>query len=95
MSEIKINIFFLIFIFSQSVLAQSDTTVFEETPKTKLEGYTEAYYCYDFNKPTDNLRPGFIYNHARHNEVNVNHAIIRASYTSSKVRVNMAIMTGN
>jgi Putative beta-barrel porin-2, OmpL-like. bbp2 len=60
-----------------------------------MEGYTEAYYCYDFNKPSTNLRPDFLYNHARHNEVNVNHAIIRASYTSSSVRVNMAIMTGN
>lgn len=80
----------LLFIF-QNGMAQSDTA----KPKTKLEGYTEAYYCYDFNKPKVNERPGFLYNHKRHNEVNINHAIIRASYTSSQVRVNMAIMTGN
>lgn len=74
---------------------QTDSIVAPEKAKTKLEGYTEAYYCFDFNKPGNNLRPGFLYNHVRHNEVNVNHAIIRASYTSDKVRVNMAIMTGN
>ncbi len=86
---------FVLLLSSLKDFAQNDTLNNDEAPKTKLEGYTEAYYCYDFNKPADNLRPGFIYNHARHNEVNVNHAIIRASYTSSKVRVNMAIMTGN
>lgn len=82
-------------ILKASFVAQVDTAKKEEKPKTKLEGYTEAYYSFDFNKPTNNLRPSFLYNHVRHNEVNVNHAIIRASYNSDKVRVNMALMTGN
>jgi len=79
-------------LFAHGLCAQSDSA---SRPKTKLEGYTEAYYCFDFNKPDNNLRPGFLYNHVRHNEVNVNHAIIRASYTSDEVRVNMALMAGN
>ena len=81
--------------FNTVLMAQNDTLKKEEKPKTKLEGYTEAYYCFDFNKPSNNLRPGFLYNHVRHNEVNINHAIIRASYNSEQVRVNMALMTGN
>lgn len=84
-----------LFVLQNLLIAQADSSGAKEIPKTKLEGYTEAYYCFDFNKPKDNLRPGFLYNHTRHNEVNINHAIIRASYTSDKVRVNMAIMTGN
>ncbi len=87
--------FFLIIIPAFSGFGQNDSLKKEESPKTKLEGYTEAYYSFDFNQPSNNLRPGFLYNHVRHNEVNINHAIIRASYNSDKVRVNMALMTGN
>ncbi len=41
------------------------------------KAYVEAYYHYDFNKPADNNRPGFIYSHNRHNEFNLNLALIK------------------
>ncbi|MEI6021438.1 MAG: outer membrane beta-barrel protein, partial [Bacteroidota bacterium] len=86
---------FIFALLAVSGYGQTDSLKKEESPKTKLEGYTEAYYSFDFNQPSNNLRPGFLYNHVRHNEVNINHAIIRASYNSDKIRVNMALMTGN
>ena len=43
-----------------------------------ISGYAEAYYQYDFNKPADNNRPGFIYSHNRHNEFNLNLGFIKA-----------------
>lgn len=66
----------------------------QEESKFKVSGYVEAYYGYDFNKPSDNNRPGFIYSHNRNNEVNLNLAFIKGSYTSEMVRANVALMAG-
>lgn len=63
-------------------------------PKLTISGYAEAYYGYDFNKPGDHARPGFVYNHNRHNELNVNLAYLKANYTADRVRGNVAIMAG-
>jgi Putative beta-barrel porin-2, OmpL-like. bbp2 len=59
-----------------------------------ISGYTEVYYLYDFNKPSDGNRPGFIYSHNRHNEFNLNLGFLKASYATERVRANLAIATG-
>lgn len=68
----------------------------DSTKKNSLSfsGYAEVYYQYDFNKPVDGNRPGFIYSHNRHNEFNLNLGYIKASYTAEKVRANLAIAAG-
>lgn len=60
----------------------------------KVSGYLETYYGYDFNKPADNNRPGFVYSHNRHNEVNLNLGFIKANYESSNIRAILALMAG-
>ncbi|MFL5753203.1 MAG: porin [Bacteroidia bacterium] len=57
-------------------------------------GYIETYYTYDFNKPRNHERPSFLYNHIRHNEVNVNLALLRANYETDRVKVNLGLMAG-
>lgn len=59
-----------------------------------VSGYLETYYIYDFNKPLNNTRPGFIYSFNRHNEVNLNMGMLKGSYTTDNVRANLALMTG-
>jgi hypothetical protein len=59
-----------------------------------VSGYAEAYYQYDFNKPADNNRPGFIYSHNRHNEFNLNLGFIKAAYAAERVRANLALAAG-
>lgn len=59
-----------------------------------FSGYVEAYYTFDFNKPADNNRPGFIYSHSRHNEFNCNLGFVKAAYTSGKVRASLALAAG-
>lgn len=59
-----------------------------------ISGYVEAYYQYDFNKPFNNNRPGFIYSHNRHNEFNLNLGYFKANYESGKLRANLALATG-
>lgn len=60
-----------------------------------VSGYIEAYYSHDFTAPkTSQERPGFLYNHKRNREVNINLAFIKGAYTSERVRANLAIQVG-
>jgi len=69
--------------------AQTDTVL----PKF-LNGFSEIYYSYDFSNPSDHTRPGFIYSHNRHNEVNLNLGFIKAGYKTKNTRANVAFMAG-
>lgn len=81
----------IIFLLSTgNILAQIDPS----PANMSFKGYAELYYAYDFNKPIDHNRPSFIYNHDRHNEVNINLGFINASYNSDKVRANFALAAG-
>ncbi|MCD0489552.1 porin [Pedobacter sp. MC2016-14] len=77
-----------------AALLTSSITFGQEEPKIKVTGYLETYFGYDFNKPSDNNRPGFIYSHNRHNEVNLNLGFIKGSYENGMVRANLAVMAG-
>ena len=70
-----------------------DTIVKLPNPLT-VSGYIESYYAYDFNRPADNNRPGFIYSHSRHNEFNLNLGFVKVGYNAEKVRANLAFAAG-
>lgn len=65
----------------------------QENP-LKVSGYVETYYGYDFNKPSSNSRPGFVYSHNRHHEVNLNLGFVKAAYDNGNLRANLALMAG-
>ncbi len=92
MKNILLGIFLFTFKYTfaqnDSVKGKSGANLFT------LNGYAEIYYTYDFNKPTDNNRPGFIYSHNRHNEFNLNIGYLKGSYTSERVRSNLAFAAG-
>lgn len=78
-------------------MVAAEVVVAQEEPKTSpfsVNGYLEIYYAYDFNKPENNTRPGFIYSFNRHNEVNLNIGFIRGTYNTDKLRANLALMAG-
>lgn len=81
--------------FSLLTLAGMCAFAQEKSDSLTISGYGETYYSYDFNKPTTNTRPGFLYNFNRHNEFNVNLAYIKANYASERVRGNVAISIGS
>lgn len=85
----KYYLFILFFLAAISCLAQDSTG----KPLT-ISGYTEIYYNYDFNTPSDHLRPAFLYSYNRSNEVNLNLAFVKAAYTINNVRANLSIGTG-
>jgi Putative beta-barrel porin-2, OmpL-like. bbp2 len=72
------------------VQAQPDST----TSPLTITGYAETYYSYDFGKPQNHSRPGFVYSHNRHNEFNLNLGCVKAAYQKENVRANLALMTG-
>jgi hypothetical protein len=73
-----------------SSFAQNDTI----KPFT-FQGYGELYYSYDSSNPSNHEKPNFIYSHKRHNEINLNLAYVKASYSKNNVRANAAFMVGN
>jgi len=82
------------FIILITSLTAALNTFAQNEPKVKFSGYLETYYGYDFNKPADHNRPGFIYSHNRANEVNLNLGFIKAAYDSGNIRANLAVMAG-
>lgn len=88
-SMMKFKLLFL------SALLLTATTYAQKTKKPlTITGYGEVYYGYDFDQPANNSRPYFIYSHNRHNEVNVNLAMLHAAYEQGRVRANIGLMTG-
>ena len=65
----------------------------EKSPLT-FSGYIETYYSYDFGNPDNHVRPGFIYSHNKHNELNLNLGFAKVNYAKDNVRGNLAIMAG-
>lgn len=59
-----------------------------------ISGYLETYYSYDFNRPLNNAKPGFIYSHHRNNELNLNLGFLKAAYNADRVRANLALAAG-
>lgn len=60
-----------------------------------ISGYLEAYYGYDFQNPNNKRRPDFLYNHTRHNEVNLNIGLVKLNYSEERIRGNFGLMAGN
>ncbi len=82
-------IFSLAFIFT-NCFAQGDST-----KSLSVNAYFESYYSYDFSKPTNFEKPDFNYNYKKHNQLNLNLAFAKLGYQSSRLRSNLALMTGN
>jgi len=90
LNKMKPVLIILLVVFSLHMKAQQDTTKGSLT----WSGYVDVYYAFDSGKPNDHVRPSFIYNYNRSNEVNLNLGFVKANYTASNVRANLALMAG-
>lgn len=86
-----------IIMLSAILLAAAGSVCAQETEKKPLtiSGYAEVYYQHDFNNPTSNTRPGFVYSHNRNNEVSLNLGFIKAAYETDRTRANLAFGVGS
>lgn len=59
-----------------------------------LSSYAEAYYLYDFNKPTTKKLPSFLYSFNHHNQPNINLGYVKLGFQSPYFHANAAVMVG-
>lgn len=86
----KFKIILFLASISKLVFAQTDTL-----QKFSFSGYGEVYYSYDFSKPQNHEKPNFLYNHKKHNELNVNLVLVKLNYKDKNARANLGLMAGN
>ena len=67
----------------------------DSTKSIKVSTYVDMYYSYDFSNPMNFEKPDYNYNYKKHNQLNVNLAFVKLGYQTSRVRSNLALMTGN
>lgn len=84
------SVVFLLLCLHNAGFAQNDSV---KSPLT-FSGYIETYYSFDMSNPGNHNRAPFVYSFNRHNEINLNIGFVKASYNTSKVRGNLALMTG-
>lgn len=65
----------------------------DSAAELKLSGYFEAYHAHDFEQ-SGRSRPDFIYSHNVANHPSINLAMLKAAFTSSRVRANLALGSG-
>ena len=85
----------LILFFTNTFSAYNQTNDSADNKYFKLSGFADVYYCYDFNKPTNKLRPDYLFNHKRHNQPGVNLALLKAAFQKNKWKANLALMAGD
>jgi hypothetical protein len=86
----KFNFFLLFTLIVCESYAQNDTL-----KKLNFTGYGELYYSYDFSNPQNHEKSNFLYNHKRHNELNANLLVAKATYLDNNFRSNLGLMAGN
>ncbi|WP_138991426.1 porin [Larkinella sp. C7] len=80
--------------FAKVNLIQPADTTAKPVSELTFSGYAELYYVQDLDQPRAQERPGFLYNHKRNREVNVNLAFLKAAYVNERVRANLALQVG-
>lgn len=60
----------------------------------RLTGFVDTYYSYDVSQPTTSSRQPFLFHHNRHNEVNINLALIRMDYEQDRYHARIALQAG-
>lgn len=87
------GIVILQFILPLYIIAQDQTSL-KDSLELNWRAFMDSYYAYDFDKPIG-IRHDFLYNHNRHNEVNLNLALIQFDVSHKKYRASLGIQAGN
>lgn len=74
------------------LVAQSDSLP-EEKAQVTYGAFADVYYAYALNDPSSG-NIDYAYNHSRHNEFNVNLALITARYAAKNLRANLGLQAG-
>lgn len=89
-NKIALSALFLI----SGLTSWSQDTINASKVKIEFSGFVETYYNYDFNRPEGTARQSFFYNHNRHNEFNVNMAMLKSSISYENFYAKIAVHAG-
>jgi hypothetical protein len=71
---------------------KTDTT--EQAAKIEYYGFVDAYYAFNFNAYVDDKVIHYVFNHSRHNEFNVNMALLGMKYQGKMERMAFSVHAG-
>lgn len=91
---LTLSLIVIALLFNNQIYAQS-TNAYKIDSALTVSGFIEMYYGYDFQDPENKRRPSFLYNHTRHNELNLNLGLVKLNYNNERVRGNIGLMVGN
>jgi len=93
--KISSTYFLILFlcVFSCKIVSQNDS-IWNSDPKINISCFVDAFYAFDFNNPSTSYRQTFLYNHNRHNEINLNLGYFKVSTEHEKYRLNFALHAG-
>lgn len=91
MKKISFTVFFLLI--PIVAFSQADS-IWTEKPSFTVSGFADLFYVYDFNQPKSVKRQSFLFNHNRHNDVNLNLGFVKLNVEQTKYRANLAFHTG-
>lgn len=94
MKNSKNKLIFTLLLFMSGFLVSAQDTIPPSKVKIDFSGYIETFYTYDFNRPESIKRQDFFYNHNRHNEFNVNMALLRSTVSYENFYAKVAIQAG-
>ncbi len=80
-------------IFPFATIAQTDSA-WSKKPTVSFGGFVDAFYVYDFNEPDASKRQPFLFNHNRHNEFNINLALLQVAVDHEKYRARIGLQSG-
>lgn len=90
--KISSNLILWIVLFVQQAFAAEESQ--PDLSNLSVSGYLETYYLHDFNRPSNDLRPGFTYSHNVTDKPSINLGFIKANLSSERVRANLAVGSG-
>ncbi|MGS2738925.1 porin [Sinomicrobium sp. M5D2P17] len=73
--------------------AQADH-IWQQKPTLYISGFMDVFYVYDLNHPRKDYRQPFLFNHNRHNELNLNLGLVKLELEHPKFRGSIALQAG-
>ena len=97
MKQVALLFFFILLVLTPvNSYAQKDSLISKKDTiqKLKFSFLVDAYISHDFTS-NKHLKPNFIYNYKRNNELNINFLYFKTAYFYKNKRANLAIHSGN
>ncbi len=92
-NTLLLSLLIVLMLWRSPLYSNSLDTIPKDT-KLHITGFIDVFYVYDVNKPVTSQRQSFLFNHNRHNEFNLNLALVNFAWNADRYRANLALQVG-